>query len=327
MMAIALRSTYELVDGLLDKGLPFVASYLEKLINRRVIITDNSGIIHYPKIVESANDIEDLSGHSSLYKNNYYYREMDGSLYYPVEYNGTNAFIIIRKLAPHKVLQTISILTEAKLAIKCYFSNLNKVRKTRDKFEKELTEYLLLKTNVDIRHIIKQSEEHLDIEAPYFAVIMNIDKTESKIDWESISSFSREYLKKTNLEIFVLSRPNCLIFIVPAGFNKESSGIGTDWPWIMKRIKYQEAIEDRFNINISQGVGRVYPFLDLRKSFNEAQIALTLSQLMKKRNFIQQFTQLGIYSLVFSRDIGDIKNDCLKTLGPLIQHDDVTGGE
>lgn len=36
-MALVLKSSYQLLDGMLEEGLPFVAAYLQKLINRSII--------------------------------------------------------------------------------------------------------------------------------------------------------------------------------------------------------------------------------------------------------------------------------------------------
>lgn len=42
-MSLVLRDAYQLVDGVLDEGLPFVGSYLEKMVRRPIVITDNKG--------------------------------------------------------------------------------------------------------------------------------------------------------------------------------------------------------------------------------------------------------------------------------------------
>ena len=51
---------------------------------------------------------------------------------------------------------------------------------------------------------------------------------------------------------------------------------------------------------------------------------MTLPRLMEKMKFIQYFSELGIYSFVFSQSLEKIKSYCLKNLGQLIEQDNDT---
>lgn len=56
----------------------------------------------------------------------------------------------------------------------------------------------------------------------------------------------------------------------------------------------------------------------MNSSFNEARVALTIPRLMGKKSFIQHFSDMGIYSFVFSQSPENIKAYCQKYLGQLI---------
>jgi hypothetical protein len=54
------KISHYLLEGMLDHGLPFVGSYLEKKIGRPVIITDANGRICYPDRWDSVQNADDL---------------------------------------------------------------------------------------------------------------------------------------------------------------------------------------------------------------------------------------------------------------------------
>lgn len=87
-------------------------------------------------------------------------------------------------------------------------------------------------------------------------------------------------------------------------------------------VGYKNSVEEKFDIVTSLGIGRPYPMAELNSSFNEARVALTIPGLMGKKNFIQHFSDMGIYSFVFSQSPEYIKAYCRKNLGQLIEQND-----
>lgn len=325
-MSLVLRDAYQLVDGVLDEGLPFVGSYLEKMVKRPIVITDNKGQIHYPDMTDNLAQIDDmfiqLPPH--IPENKHFYQEVDRCLYYRVGFSGSSAYIVVKDLPAGMIPQTVYILTEAKLAMKCYFSKINK---GKNKFERELAEYLSLKSGANIRDIIKLSEKYLDINRPYFVSLLELEGASPEIDWQLVRSYSYEYLKREKVDVIPICLPECLVLIVPARFKNNSLEIDPLWPEIDDISKYKEVVENRFNIRTSLGIGQAYPLLDLNKSYNEARIALTLPRLMGKKGFVQKFTDLGVFAFVFSKNAEVMREYCLKTLGKLIEYDEKNDSE
>lgn len=310
-----------MVDGILDQGLPFVASYLEKIISRPIIITDDAGKIHYPAVEYPAR-IEALFMQlpPHICEGHYYHKEASDYLYYHIGCNGTSAYIIVKNIAQEAVPKTLSILAEAKLAIKCYFYNFNNTTKNKGKGQKEQAEYLFFHNEPHIREIIKIIAQNLDSNKLYFAEIMEVDGFAEHIDWQAVYLYSRDYLKKAKLEVIPLAWSKRLLLIVSICFNNNTLELNPDWPKFIN--KFKEAIETRFKIIVSKGIGRVYPLADLDKSYNEACLALKLSRLMEKSNFSQKFSDLGVFSLLFSQETEAIKNYCLKSLGQILEYDE-----
>ena len=95
-----------------------------------------------------------------------------------------------------------------------------------------------------------------------------------------------------------------------------------NWPGREAVILSKQMVEDKFNVTFSQGLGRVYPPSGLLKSYQEALVAVAIPRLMGKKHFIQFFSDLGIFSAIFSHDKETIQEYCLQTLGKIMEHDD-----
>jgi DNA-binding PucR family transcriptional regulator len=86
-------------------------------------------------------------------------------------------------------------------------------------------------------------------------------------------------------------------------------------------VDFKDSIENNFNIVFSLGIGQADSLAKLYNGFYEARVALTISRLMGKKEFIQHFRDLGIYNFIFSQSPETIKSYCMKNLGQLIKHD------
>lgn len=318
------QDTYLLIDGILDEGLTFVVSYLEKMLSRPVMITNNNGRIHYPELMQIPGRMEDMfiDLPQTIGENEYYYKE---DLYYPIQCNESDIYVIVKNLPTGMIPQAVSVLAEAKLALKCYFTRLDATNRHKEKVKKELPEHLFIKSKSSIRDILKRVELLLDIHKLYFIEMIEPDQAGGEVNWWSIYTFSQEYLKKAKSDIIAIAWPNCLMIIVSTRLNKDTLEIEQDWPRLINN--YKEVIENQFNIVTSKGIGQIYPLEDLYRSYNEACIALTLPKLLKKKGFIQRFSDLGVFTLLFSLDTETIKNYCLKTLGNILEYDSKTNGE
>ncbi len=316
------KSVYQLVDGVLDEGLSFVASYLEKMTNRPIIITDTNGQIHYPDITGKPEEINDISIQLPMHitQNEPYYHEWEKSLYYRVGYNGSSAFIIVKKLPPELMAATVPILEEVKLAVKCYFSKITMGNRT---FEKELADYLIYESNVNIKDIIRLSEKNLDIDRPYLVSIIEAE-TVDPINWQLISVYSREYLKRLKIDVIPIASSDCLLLIIPARFENDTLEVKAKRPGPMNNYDLKDFLEKRFNIITSHGIGQIYPLIDLHKSYAEARTALTLPRLMGQKGMVQKFSDLGIFSILFSHDAASLKSYSFNTLGKLLEYDNKT---
>lgn len=320
-MSQVLKDAYQLVDGVLEQGLPFVGSYLEKRIRRPILITDDKGQIHYPDAADDLYELDDMFIQlpTNIPNNKYFYQEVDKSLYYRVGLGGSSAYVVARSLPAEMIGQAVCVLMESKLAIKCYFAKINK---RKNEFEAQIAEYLSFKSNVSMTDIIQLSEKPLDINRPYVLLLLQLEEASQVVDRRIIRSYLHEYLKRQKgIEVISILLPEYLTFIMPAHLKNNSLEVDLLWPIADDLLKYKEIIETRFNTRIALGIGSPYPLSELCRSYNEARIALTLPRLMGKDNFIQKFTDLGVFAFIFSKDTEVLKEYCLKTFGKLLEED------
>lgn len=323
LLSKSLKDEYQLIEGMLEKGFPYIAAKLEKMINQPVIITDCIGKIYYPDLLVSNHSIDDLFIElpSEIYIENYFYNKKN--LYFNIDHNSLCLYIIVKGLSEPRVPWVVSVFNQIRPVIEIYLTINDQILKKTNEYESYLGKHLFFTSNANIRDLLKLSERDLDLNKPYFVSIVEVDQSYDEIiNWDLIRSYSAEYLKKHNLDVIPIAWPNCLISIVPARFKKDTFEIDPEWPRLIDSINWKEVIDKKFNIITSNGLGQVYTLLDLHKSYNEARIALTLPRLMGKKGFVQQFSELGVFTLIFSQDIEKVKHFCNKSLGRLIETDE-----
>ncbi|NLU46985.1 MAG: PucR family transcriptional regulator [Syntrophomonadaceae bacterium] len=323
MSMAAPNQVYHLVDGVLDEGLAFVARYVEDRIQRPVLIADHDGRLHYPEVTGGPADIDDLfvSLPSHLRGKDFYYQPEKNCLYYRVRYNDSSAYIIACYLPAEQISQALSVMIDSKLAIKCYFS---KLHKNSDCLERELAEYLFSNSNASIRDIARLSDNRLEMDRSYFVTLVEAEGLSDWTNLQVIRSYFCEYFHQHKFKVVPVSWENSLTMIIPTCVNREQLDEAFDWP---SMLKFKEFLEKQFNLKLSQGTGRVYPLADVRKSFYEARVALTLPRLLGKKNFVQKFPELGLYYPIFAQDPQDIIDFCRQSLGKIIEYDEKTDGE
>ncbi|MGI6684478.1 MAG: hypothetical protein ACOX47_03100 [Bacillota bacterium] len=172
-MSIAKEDIYQLVDGTLDKGLAYVGSFLKRIIGRQIIITNGCGCIHYPHISLSIKHLNNsFVSLPKFNKNDYLYSETEKCLYYRIKCRDDSyAYIIVRDLPASLVPLTLTRLKQAKLAVKCYFTQINPLHKDTIAFEREMYEYLFGQSTADITNILTLGNYRLSSDRDYYVDI------------------------------------------------------------------------------------------------------------------------------------------------------------
>jgi hypothetical protein len=309
-MTVAREDIYQLVEGKLDRGLHYVGAHLEKIIGRQIIVTDCSGFIHYPYISLSIKYIDDsFVTLPNLTKNDYLYSETEKCLYYRIIYSDSSAYIIVRDLQASQVPLTLTTLNQAKLAIKYYFSPMNQTKKDTVIFEREMYEYLFGQSTANVADILTLGNYRLASDCAYYVNVMAVHDVKNSEQWTAILSYSREFLKRVAPEAFMVSGPRLAVFIFPAG----PKAVGIE--------PYKTALEKNYQVAASFGQSQSHPLYNLRRSCDEARIALHYPHVMGTKAENQYFSDLGIFTSLFSQELEIVKMFCRNTLEPLLDND------
>ncbi len=310
VMSLAKQDIYQLVDGTLDRGLSYVGAHLEEIIGRQIIVTDCSGFIHYPDISLSIKYIDDsFVTLPTLTKNDFLYSETEKCLYYRIIYSDSSAYIIVKDLPAPQVPMTLKTLKQAKLAVKCYFSPMNQTKIDTGIFEREMYEYLFGQSTANVADILTLGNYRLASDSLYYVDVMAVHDVKNSEQWTAIVSYSREYLKRVAPEGFMVSGPRLLVYIYPAG----PKAVGIE--------PYKTALENNYQVTVSLGRGQSHSLYDLRRSCDEARIALHYPHVMGTKSEFQYFSDLGFFTPLFSQELESVKMFCRNTLEPLFGYD------
>lgn len=320
-------NVYQLLNGMLEEGLPYVASYIEKLCKYKIIICDDTGKIHYPDLQENnilPNFYVKLPPETN--EEDYYYHRTDKRLYFHIGKSPASTYIIVNGIPSDQVSHAILLLNaDIKLAVKYYFANLEAIHKDKQKTKRDLIEFLI-PDHENIRTLLALHVDGLDIFRPYFFSIMEADSANPEIDWQRVRSYSEQYLKSNLVDsIQIPCSQNVVMGMIPASIKKDDYEVDSQW-FMKNAIDHQKAVESRFNFTTSVGEGKIYPLSEIYKSYFEASISMNLPKLMGKKHFIKRFSELGIFELIYSNDSKTLKNFYHNTLGKLIDYDEANDG-
>ena len=292
-MSVVKEDIYRLVEGTLDSGLQYVGSHLEKIICRQIIIIDCRGFIHYPYI--SPKNIDDsFITLPDFTKNDYHYSKTEKCLYYRIICSNSSAYIIVKDLPATQVPLILSTLQQSKLAVKCYFSQMNQPKKDNVIFEREMYEYLFGQSTTNVTDILTLANYQPALDCAYYVEVMEIRDAKNSKQMTTIMSYSREFLKRVAPEAFMVGWPQrgITVFIFPD--RQKTVGIET----------FKTTLEKNYQVGASFGRGKPHQLYNLRRSCDEARIALHYPHVMGTKAEIQSFSDLGTFTPLFSLGFG-----------------------
>lgn len=331
-----------LLEGMMEKGLPYVASEIEQKIGCSIQISDNLGQLHYPYLSQESMPLDKVYYDlplDSIYLNipqipeegKYSYTEENQLFCYHLGYGSGSCFINIESLPNETIPFTVSVIQDADIAMKWYFTSFAKIRRTNRRFEKELMEYFFFRGDANTKDIFRLNNWNYDAHKPYYIQIIDIDQPENddiqsgkEINIQVIRSYIFQYCKRDNDYTLPMSwGDNKLVLMVPCeplDSSEERLNLGNSQD-------LKEVLDTKFHIVTSIGIGKVYQLLDIQKSFVEANIALRFVKFFTKKGQVQKFSDLGIFSLIFSLEVTTLKEYCQNTLQKLIDFDQKNNGE
>jgi sugar diacid utilization regulator len=183
-----------------------------------------------------------------------------------------------------------------------------------------------MSTETSIIEKLRLYEQNMNINNNYFVAILEADEDYNDLDWIQLRSYLYKILHRERCEyVTTIMAPGRLIVILKGKPRGSPMDANPDWPGRDKLQANKDALDKKFNTTTSLGLGRVYRPSELVRSYREACIALALSRLTGETQVIKYFSQLGIFTILFSHDTETVKNYCLRILGKVINYDEKNG--
>lgn len=326
---------FMILQETINQGLGPIASYIEKSVKRKIYILDYLGHICHPFDPEYYNTISKKPTGFPLNCNfmeipqqqirdgGYFFQEETQYFCYAQGTDNTRAYVIIENLPANLLPRALAAIEDVQFALKYYFLALKKILEHTRVFERKIIDYFFKKGSLELTPFFKFCNTDLDQNRRYYVSLMHIIEIGGKISHEMINSYSQRYFNKIHRLMISIVGDNDIIFIIPEVNAEDSLEPDKGWPEF-DPCKLNEELESKFDVMISTGVGGIYNLENLDKSYQEARIALTIPRLMGKTRFVQKFSDLGVFALIFT-DIDSYKEFSLQYLGKLIEYDQKNG--
>ncbi len=173
-----------------------------------------------------------------------------------------------------------------------------------------------------------------DAKKSYRALIVNMDSVNGAAEGEreedikisaraKIESIIKYATGRLNKKILYDRRNDSFIVMVPA---EDFSNNGKEAAVLANEIK--DSIAEKLkNVTINIGIGNCcWELKDFRQSVYQAEKALKILKKCKKVNTVRQYSELGIYRILFkAEDVEELESIYNETLAPLIKHDESFG--
>ncbi len=191
------------------------------------------------------------------------------------------------------------------------------MEETEDRFEENIVETLISRDAASPAIADKLKKLDLDLMQPYTAMV--IKPAETAFEHNGII---REVISLLPQSLSCL-RGGSLVVLLPV-----KPGNSQDEIWKPGK-KLIESLIKGLNNSLTMGIGRPYPGHEgIRRSFLEAEQALTMGIKLYGKGSITSFGDLGVHRLLFSlKSTGELKTFYTEYLGKLIDYEHQPDGE
>jgi sugar diacid utilization regulator len=318
---LVLIDEVKLLEQMLDDGISSVGVDLEKKIGKAIVFADNYGNIFYFSRIKTCKKAQALILEMPVVtETEYYYRKKEGLLFYQLGEKQHKFVVVIEDVKQEDIFALIEEIRFRKLSLKTYIDMQCQSQNQAERFEKNLVE-TLVKSSANIHDIIGLHNIDLKTDQYYGILLISVENT--SVNLANIAKFVSEICNR--MEPMKVLSPilwnNAIVVIISAIYAPSIERDQTELNIEFSAKKWKAKIEDKFGIEISCGIGQFYMLASLHKSYIEAKIALAFPQLVGKHGTVQSFDNLGVFSMIFSQDIGSLKEYALKTLGPILNYD------
>ena len=196
---------------------------------------------------------------------------------------------------------------------------------------------ILYNDNLNIEEIMEQTNYlGVNLSGEYRVVVLQMYEHNGDVNGKSMlnevylmevrestkKSIETEFRSYGIRHLMVLSQHNSAAILLPAELFSRDLLIA-----ILTNIMKRE--EGKYHIFMKAGVGTAYEYIkDFKKSFQEARNALSISNMVTKKQKVYFYEDLGIYSLIAQISNGQFLDDYVENkIGKLIKADQMQDGD
>lgn len=288
----------ELVLGILEKGLEYIADYVVESSNCNFAVCAENGNVLYEKKA-----VAELSSESSTSK-----------LVYTISTHEGPVVLMLTGLSSDKLEQGMNSMKQIEFAIQCYFSSANRQKKTDSTVQGGVVKYTIDQP-LNRASFLNIVNTHCNPDFQYYVSILNDCTREEQ-------RYMAKNLKRTQtFNISILNGKN-LVLIVQHMYNPLTNTIDINSP----SEEEQQGIFSNL-IELYRGCPKFatgnscYP-TDLYLSYQQAMFTMSFMKLTGHKCFSQRYSELSIGIPLISNNWMSINAYCQKNIGALIESDE-----
>lgn len=298
------------LELLITGGIAALAADLAAEIGQPLVFIDAAGMALWrhglaPDMVLLQAQLHNMPKLSSL---EYYYHRENKWLFYEFTEKAEVLRVCFCQTEMAEISKKIHLFCLRRLALQTYLDMQMQAKRQAERLEKNLAE-ALVQSSANIHDIIGFHKMHLKADRYYGILLL-----EPVNDGEQISLLDIERCRLKAGCFSPVLWHQTLVLILPA----ETPILGNEIKLLAESYKGQ--LEAELNLKLVGGIGRFYQLAKLHHSYIEAKIALAFSEDPSPVS-LQLFDDMGIFSVIFSREIGELKAYVAETIGPIITYD------
>lgn len=319
-MDIDTDTAVHLLESLVTKGIGEVGKYIRENVKREVFIIDDRLFKHYPRKMPLSDKalghfLQEMPG---IKEDQYYYCKNSRRLVFVVENNGKKLWVLLKDIPTDQIVKIIDIIANTRLALKNYLRSELRIERQLQEEKRKFIEDLFVNKGNHIKFFREKMGIQLDMEHFYAVMVVVFENKFSNVT--VLKQLSREFAVSAGVSPIELVYWKEMHVVILTDVQQPRSDKENPWPDEKRLENWKNFVEKRLETKAAIGIGNNYLLPDLYKSFNEAHIALTF-RLLEKKNVVQHFNNMGIFTELFLHNRKSICDFCRNTLDKLLEYD------
>ena len=314
----------ELIAG---KGIKALGQKLQRKCNKKLLIMDGQGIVHYPEagIMAPTEVQEMLASMPEFGEHQYYYGKNQRLLVFKVmleDMPDSMLLLLWEQVATEEIGAICNAMENVQLALKWYLRGHKEFAKRLHEQRTAFLEGVFIKHNVSVESLLKEQGINIRSGSDYAVMLMDMGKDKTLIPPADFRARLLQFRQRHQTElIYPLEWNGLYLVILPGIYSKQKFNFLSAGKREKMFSRWQQLFSEAYEVEVSIGVGMSYPLTDLHRSYHEARIALMFRQIKGEQGFVQEFAELGIFRELFSCEQERIIRFCRQTLDKLLAYD------